>query len=103
MPVARSADVRVRVGVRVRVRRGRAANPNPDPNPNPNPNPNSNPNPNPNQVARSADGVVAPLLAPSGGDEGLLRQYQAGETKGLIVFVGHVDLGRGSRGCDLQT
>ena len=32
-------------------------------------------------VARSADGVVAPLLAPSGGEEGLLRQYQAGATK----------------------
>ena len=25
-------------------------------------------------VARSADGVVAPLLAPSGGEAGLLRQ-----------------------------
>ena len=69
--------------------------------------PNPSPNPNPNQgvftmelvmpVARSADGVVAPLLAPSGGDAGLLRQYQAGETKGLLVFVGHVDLGRSSR------
>ena len=48
-------------------------------------------------VARSADGVVAPLLAPPGGEAGLLRQYQAGDTKGLLVFVGHVDLGRSSR------
>ena len=47
-------------------------------------------------VARSSDGVVAPLLAQDR-ESGLLRQYAQGDTKGLMVFVGHVDLGRRSR------
>ena len=42
-------------------------------------------------VARTSDGVVAPLLCAAGGQAGLLRQYAAGDTRNLLVFVGHVE------------
>ena len=49
-------------------------------------------------VARSADGVVAPLTVSKGGTGGLLEQYSAGVTGGLLVFVGHVERRSGGGG-----